>query len=261
MWGLARELDLRILDAARLARQPLYWGGTFLEQTLDELLAPAAIDRWPDLYAPFTLLLYAIVLIAHPVGNPPVRSESGGRFPRRYASLYHRAIMPTLAAFAATTFATHTSTLIWLAAFLLLEAIHLAYLIVYPRDLVVGGLARRFSYLLVAMFFLALVLVVPYRYGRTFFDVEQPPLVESAKRLGAFTTESFERSGQMTVVVDPAGKILASIQLSEKGKLVSLVKVQSFAPRPQPRNLRELVTNVEASELHDVEAIAARWVD
>ena len=65
----------------------------------------------------------------------------------------------------------------------------------------------------------------------------------------------------MTVVVDEGDRILATIELSEQGKLVSLSQVEAFEPRPQSQSLRSLVTTIEESERHDAKAIAGKWLD
>jgi serine/threonine protein kinase len=149
----------------------------------------------------------------------------------------------------------------WLGAFAILGLAFLFYLIRHAEDLLSGGLGPRFAYLVVGLVFAALVLLVPYRYGRDHFDVQHPPLVERARLAGSAELESFERSGEMTVVVDEGDRVLATIQLSEQGKLVSFSQVDAFEPRPQSKSLRALVTTIEESERHDAKAIAGKWLD
>ena len=63
------------------------------------------------------------------------------------------------------------------------------------------------------------------------------------------------------MVVDEGDRILATIQLDERGKLVSLSQVDAFEPRPQSQSLRTLVTTIQESERHDAKAIAGKWLD
>ncbi len=251
--GLERQVDAQILDRAALAQQPVFWAGAFLEQTLGSVLSPGS-SGLGEFFAALAVLASVLVLIARPPSDPSAP-------PSRWSQLYHVAALPASVALAVAAFFAGVESLWGLAAFVPLLAAQLYYLIDRPEDLLEGGIAQRGAYLLVSSVFVLFLLLVPYRYGRDFFDIHQPPVVERAQLLASSELQSLEQSGQITVVMRAARNMLATIELSDEGKLMSFIEVEHFEPRPQSKNLRELLTTIQASEQHDAEAIAGEWLE
>ncbi len=254
--GLEQRVDAQIIDGGRLARMPLFWAGAFLEQTL-----ASVFDAGTPALAPILGLLIVLSSLVLLIVRPPDEGPGEGRWAGYYGKLYYALSLPLLGALALGALLIGSGRLWSLAAFAPLLIGYLYYLIRNPDDVLRGPPAKRIAYLVVSFLALAFTVLLPFRYGRDFFDVHQPPVVERAQRLGSSEFESFERSGEITVVIDAAARIVATIELSEQGKLVNLGRVASFDPKAQSKSLRELLTSFEAFEAHDARAIAGKWLE